>query len=142
MGKKKYTPEEDALILSLKERGVKYQAIAKQIGRTESAVWQRIAALKANKKPASCGTLGEEGSTCAKTIITADGKSEGLRVVGKVNPIVDNNGHTLVRQKTLDDFPPREIIKHLYNLGYRIINGKLACVKVSVVNINDIINEK
>lgn len=83
MGKKKYTPEEDALILSLKERGVKYRNIAKQVGRTESAVWQRIAALKANKKPVVCGTLGEDGSTCAKTTITADGKSEGLRVVGK-----------------------------------------------------------
>lgn len=45
-----------------------------------------------------------------------------------------------VKEKTLDDFPPRELIKNLYERGYRIENGKLICIVHQVVNVKDIIN--
>lgn len=45
-----------------------------------------------------------------------------------------------VKEKTLKDFSPREIIKHLYDLGYRIEDGKLVCLVKQTVNLKDIIN--
>lgn len=44
------------------------------------------------------------------------------------------------KTKTLDDFQPRDIIKHLYKLGYRIENNKLVCMVKQTVNMRDIIN--
>ena len=45
-----------------------------------------------------------------------------------------------VKEKTLFDFAPRDMIKHLYNLGYRIEDNKLVCVVRQVVNVKNIIN--
>ena len=45
-----------------------------------------------------------------------------------------------VKEKTLFDFKPRDIIKHMYNLGYRIEDNKLVCIVKQVVNVKDIIN--
>lgn len=45
-----------------------------------------------------------------------------------------------VKEKTLFDFKPRDMIKHLYNLGYRIEDNKLVCIVKQVVNVKDIIN--
>lgn len=45
-----------------------------------------------------------------------------------------------VREKTLDDFQPRELIKHLYKLGYRIEDNRLVCYVRQTVNVKDIIN--
>lgn len=42
-------------------------------------------------------------------------------------------------KKSLNDFTPREMIKHLYNLGYRIINGKLYQITKVEIKIADII---
>lgn len=42
-----------------------------------------------------------------------------------------------VKEKTLDDFTPRQIFKHLDRLGYRF--GDVYCVKTVKVNIQDII---
>lgn len=41
--------------------------------------------------------------------------------------------------KTLDDFTPREIIKHMYKLGYRIEDNQLVCIVKQKVNVKDII---
>ena len=45
-----------------------------------------------------------------------------------------------VKEKTLSDFTPREIIRYMYNLGYRIEDNKLVCIVKQVVNVKDIIN--
>ena len=47
---------------------------------------------------------------------------------------------TSVKEKTLKDFSAREMIKHLYNLGYRIEDNKLVCYVKQAVNVKDIIN--
>lgn len=47
---------------------------------------------------------------------------------------------TSVKEKTLKDFPAREMIKYLYNLGYRIEDNKLVCYVKQAVNVKDIIN--
>lgn len=46
-----------------------------------------------------------------------------------------------VREKTLDDFTPREIIRHLYNLGYRIEDGELVVIEKKKVNIKSVLSE-
>lgn len=44
------------------------------------------------------------------------------------------------RPVSLSDFTPREIIKHMYKLGYRIENNQLVCIVKQVVNLKDVIN--
>ncbi len=46
-----------------------------------------------------------------------------------------------VKEKTLDDFTPREISRNMYKRGYRIMNGELVCLVPQVVKVKDIINE-
>ena len=41
---------------------------------------------------------------------------------------------------SLSDFTPREIIKHMYKLGYRIENNQHVCIVKQVVNLKDVIN--
>lgn len=41
---------------------------------------------------------------------------------------------------SLDDFAPRDIIKHLYNLGYRIEDNGLVCYVKQKVLLKDILN--
>lgn len=45
------------------------------------------------------------------------------------------------KRSSLDDFQPREIIKYLYNLGYRIENNRLVYVHRQVINIKNIIDD-
>ena len=46
----------------------------------------------------------------------------------------------IVKEKTLDDFQPREMIKHLYKLGYRIEDNGLYVITKQQVKLGDIIN--
>lgn len=45
------------------------------------------------------------------------------------------------KEKTLSDFQPREIIKHLYKLGYRIENNGLYVITKQQIKLADIISE-
>ena len=59
---------------------------------------------------------------------------------GFKNPAV-NEPKAPVKEKTLDDFTPREIFKHLYKLGYRLKDPKsLYCIIKQPVNLEDIIH--
>ena len=53
---------------------------------------------------------------------------------------VAENEPAPVKEKTLSDFQPRDMIRHLYKLGYRIENNQLVCIVRQVVNVKDIIN--
>lgn len=61
-----------------------------------------------------------------------------------VNFLARQKGNTAtikkLSQKSLSDYTPREMIKHLYNLGYRIENNEIVCIQKVKVNIKDIIN--
>ena len=72
--------------------------------------------------------------TCTKDAIKMyrDGKSDKTKVAS--TPKVE------IVEKTLSDFSPRDIIRHLYNLGYRIENNSLVCYTKQIVNIKDVIN--
>jgi len=45
------------------------------------------------------------------------------------------------KEKTLNDFQPRDMIKHLYNLGYRIKDNELYVLTLQKVNLQSVINE-
>ena len=45
------------------------------------------------------------------------------------------------KEKTLNDFQPRELIKHLYNLGYRIKDNSLYVMTLQKVNIQSVLSE-
>ena len=44
------------------------------------------------------------------------------------------------KEKTLKDFQARDMIRHLYNMGYRIENNQLVVLQKVPIKINDIIN--
>ena len=58
----------------------------------------------------------------------------------KSEPVIEQKQEVQVKEKTLKDFPAREMIKYLYNLGYRIEDNKLVCYVKQAVNVKDIIN--
>lgn len=45
------------------------------------------------------------------------------------------------KEKTLNDFQPRDMIKHLYNLGYRIKDNSLYVITLQKVNIQSVLSE-
>lgn len=60
--------------------------------------------------------------------------------VSKETPKEDTE-RKLVKIPKLEDFPPREMIKHLYNLGYRIEDNRLVLIRKDYINIKKIISE-
>jgi len=79
--------------------------------------------------------LRDEGKT-ARQIGEAVGRTAGAIAVQL----------SKMRQQKRENTPPhremspREMIKHLYNLGYRIENNQLVCYTKNVVKIQDIIH--
>ena len=45
------------------------------------------------------------------------------------------------KEKTLNDFQPRDMIKHLYKLGYRIKDNSLYVMTLQKVNIQSVLSE-
>ena len=62
----------------------------------------------------------------------------------KVWPANDSQQHKSNEQPQpapkATEMTPREMIKKLYDMGYRIENNKLVCIVKQVVNLQDIIN--
>ena len=48
--------------------------------------------------------------------------------------------HEPEMEKTLKDFKERDMIKYLYDRGYRIEDNRLVCYVKQTVKLNDIIN--
>lgn len=53
----------------------------------------------------------------------------------EINPVAQQ------KEKTLNDFQPRDMIKHLYNLGYRIKDNSLYVMTLQKVNIQSVLSE-
>lgn len=84
--------------------------------------------------------MTDEGRT-AREIAEHLGRSVGSvnNQIGKIRhgkrPVKKEENTPPLREMT-----PREMIKHLYNLGYRIENNQLVCYTKNVVKIQDIIH--
>ncbi len=109
-----YTNDEWQRMMKMRYEGKSMKEIADAIGRLESAVSKRFA-LKSKEY-----------------------KEYKIKMYTENTPAVPPPAST--KEKTLSDFSPRDIIKHLYNLGYRIENNALVYYSKQYIKLNDIVN--
>ena len=151
---KDYTTSEIAEIRGYLNDGCSYAEIAELMGRTKKAIEQLVVRMewtngryKENTaKDQSWGEILDKPVELSLQLPEQDDDEakveEPIAVSEEVKQAVSKMENAIkpVKEKTLDDFTPREIIRHMYNLGYRIENGKLVCIVHQVVNLKDIIN--
>lgn len=92
-------------------QGATYAEIAELIGRSVSAIQNKMNELGYSVKKRAASPVAPET----------------IQVEGK----------TLVKMKTLDDYPARDLIKNLFDRGYRIENNKLYYIHKKEVNLAD-----
>ena len=114
MNNKHYTQQELNEMRRLKAEGKTFKEIAQAFNRSEHAIAQKFSSL---------GWMGRfYGVQKWDTQQEVERKEEKPKV-------------------TLKDFQPREIIKYLYSIGYRIENNQLVCHVKQVVNMKSILEE-
>ena len=107
----RFTKEEIAMVINLKEQGYSKEDIAELLGRETKQIKDLLFRLK--KKESA--TPKEE----VKVSVPAPAKPE----------------------KTIKDFDPRELFKQLYDLGYRIDDKGIYIMVKQYVNLKSIVNE-
>lgn len=123
---KDYTTTELAEIKGYLKDGCTYAEIAELMGRSKKAI--ELLVLR-------------QGWTRGRFKESSDNEVPVWKTtVVETEQELKKNESVPVKEKTLFDFTPREIIKHMYNLGYRIEDNKLVCIVKQVVNVKDIIN--
>lgn len=125
---KDYTTTEIAEIKGYLKDGCNYAEIGELMGRTRKSIEQLVL-----RQGWTRGRFRESSDNVAPVWKTTVVETE--QELKKTESVP-------VKEKTLFDFPPREIIRHLYNLGYRIKGSdwKLVCTVEQTVNLKDIIN--
>ena len=113
---KDYTTTELAEIKGYLKDGCSYDEIAELMGRSRKSIENTI-----QRKGWTKGRFNDD---------PAESPTQKQAIIEQVP----------VKEKTLKDFPAREMIKYLYSLGYRIEDNKLVCYVKQAVNIKDIIN--
>ena len=123
-----WTNTEEAELKGYLKDGFSYDEIAELMGRTKVSVSNYVKrrgwGVRQNKQKFSADVQKKIDAVIEK-------KEIPTTIVVSPAP---------VKEKTLKDFSPREIIKRLYDLGYRIEDGKLVCLVKQTVNLKDIIN--
>lgn len=114
MNKKRYAQEELASIIEMVGQGATYKEIGEMFGRTPHSIEQKLNSI-------GCGAKALSANAC-----NADEDA----------PLPEA---TLAKQKTLNDYTIRELIKNLYDRGCRIRNNKVYVVIEKSINISDII---
>lgn len=116
---KPYTQEELEQMREMRKQGATYKEIADMFGRTENSIMVKFSNMGWSvANPSKAKRLQAEQP---KELTTVPDK--------------------LVRKLQLSDFEPREMIKYLYNLGYRIKNNKLVFVTEKVVNMKAVLED-
>lgn len=115
-----YSQKELEDLVKMHDQGATNKEIAEMLGRSEGSVatklWQLKKTRVAVKKEAPAPAIATPQPMTKTVVIPA-------------------------KQKTLDDFTPREMIQHLWKMGYRIEDGKLVCYQRMVVNMGDVLKE-
>jgi hypothetical protein len=156
---KKFTAEEMRTILTMKHNGYKYKEIADKVGRSTKSI---EVFCQRNRLVAFRKDSPEKKNLIANKPITTV-QQEEAKFLGAADVVVDNDiigtitpmpvhaksttvsaepvkKEEYVQTKTLDDFTPRQIMKHMYKLGYRV-KGELIRIVEQKICLNDIINE-
>lgn len=116
---KPYTQEELEQMREMRKQGATYKEIADMFGRTANSIMVKFS------------QMGWSVSNPSKANRTQAELPKELTTVPD----------KLVRKLQLSDFEPREMIKYLYNLGYRIKNNKLLFVTEKVVNMKAVLED-
>ena len=114
---KKFTAEETKLAVELRKAGKSYKEIAYALDRDIKSIEMKFYQLR------------KEESAMKKTKQEQERKPVGLIANG------ENKGVPVMQMS------PREMIKALYDMGYRIENNQLVCYVKQRVNLSDIITE-
>lgn len=123
---KDYTTNELAEIKGYLKDGCSYEEIAELMGRSKKSIEN---------------TVLRQGWTRGRFKESSDNSVPVWKTtVVETEQELKKNEPVPVKEKTLFDFKPRDIIKHMYNLGYRIEDNKLVCIVKQIVNVKDIIN--
>ena len=120
---KKFTQEELDEMRQLREQGATYEEIGRMFGRSANSLMVKFSNL-------GWSNIGKAGLTpplAPETITIKDDNGEDRRLVKHKTP--------------LSEYQPRELIKYLYNLGYRIENNKLVYVHKQTINIKTILDD-
>ena len=142
---KTYTKQENEVLLHMREQGVPFKQIAEALGRTEAALWMQYKKLKGEnaEKKEEKTDLKVGGVKVAEVNKSAVQETETIDTpFGKYNVSKEDKKEkvpTVIREK--EKLTPREMIKSLYDLGYRIEDNKLVCYVRQQVNIKDILQE-
>ena len=117
---KHFTKDDIDLILSMSEAGKTAAEIASALGRTAHSVYQFLYRYRR-------GMHREAKAGIKPTIAPA---AASLRPTGVI--------HENPQPKSMS---PREMIKALYDMGYRIENNQLVCYVKQTVKMQDIIHD-
>lgn len=121
---KGYTKEEVNDMVTIFKQGASVEEISQMSGRTAGSITEKLR---------RCGYSVINGRYTGDRREQEDVQDEPVLKVSVGNK-------TLVKQKTLDDFTPREMIKHLYNLGFRIKNNEIVMIIEKKIKLSDILN--
>lgn len=115
---KKFTTEEKQLIINLSNAGKTAEEIAKVVDRSKHSIHQFMYNVRTGK-------------------VTVKGVSMRLPLDRKLVSLGEHKEEPIVEK--IRDMSPREMIKKLYDLGYRIENNQLVCYVKQTVQVRDII---
>ena len=144
---KEFTKDEAEKILALWEEGRSAREIGEVLGRTRDSIhtficverkdgtYSKKFGIKTNEEGAK-PTGANEASAPAKS------EKETLMVGGKKVAEVSASLMEKPAEKvtTTRDLTPREMIKKLYDMGYRIENNHLVYIQKVMVKMSDILN--
>lgn len=147
---KPYTKEENTILLTMREEGKSFKYIAGVLGRTEAALWMQYKKLKNEPGNIELKVNGVTvGSAPAKSV-ESPVKSQThfveldptqVEILEKSKPEKKESKMVLKTIREKEKLTPREMIKSLYDLGYRIENNQLVCYVRQTVNMKDILSE-
>lgn len=116
---------------SLLNEGLSYAEVAELIGRNKKSVANAAFRYK----------LKDSSKSAKKQETPKEWNSELVKkTIENTNKPVEPVMKEPVKEKTFKDFNPRDIIKYMYGLGYRIEDNKLVCYVKQTVNVKDIVN--
>jgi len=132
---KPYTTDDLRTILQMGAENKSYSEIAKATGRTIGA----ITTFFYNERKTGChsSTINYLAKKDEKKVDIMVG---GVKVAEAPRSMVSTKDSPETPVAKTVEMSPREMIKKLYNLGYRIENNQLVCYVKQTVRLQDIIN--
>ena len=144
---KRFTADELEEFISHLKEGFNFSEACELIGRDRTTVRRKL--VESGRMSQANEIYSQFRKASGRQRVSrkrsADGKGRFDDLIEEVKritaPAPEPRPIPPVRRGSLDDFTPREIIKYLYGLGYRIENNKLFLYTREEVNLHSVINE-